>query len=227
MRKKFWKDWQKITKLEETAIESIKKAKKILLQLVPKDRIMAIYVKGSFVRREMVKKSDVDIVLIVKDLKTKKEIQRLDKERGTFYRPSELLPKTVQELKSPNPFIDRLNSYKLIYGKSLKTSEFPFRNKKERLKGLIKAFNNEFLPNYEKGTFGFSELVKQVFWLTDLEEQINGKKVAVSWKELTNSIRFKNHIIHDALKFRLHPTKDKIKRRIFIVKLRKHLELFV
>src|SRR3989344_5874951 len=207
MKKEFWKNWRKITKLEETAIESIKKARRILLQSVPKDRIMAIYVKGSFVRREMTKKSDVDIVPIVKGLETKKAIQKLDNEKGTFYRPSELLPKTVQELRKPNHFIDRLNSYKLIYGKSLKTSEFPFRN--------------------EKGTFGFRELVKQVFWLTDLEEQINGNKTAVSWKELANSIRDKNHIIHDALKFRLHPTKDKIKRGIFIVKLRKHLELFV
>ena len=227
MKKEFWKNWRKITKLEETAIESIKKARRILLQSVPKDRIMAIYVKGSFVRREMTKKSDVDIVPIVKGLETKKAIQKLDNEKGTFYRPSELLPKTVQELRKPNHFIDRLNSYKLIYGKSLKTSEFPFRNKKERLDGLIRAFNNEFLPNYEKGTFGFRELVKQVFWLTDLEEQINGNKTAVSWKELANSIRDKNHIIHDALKFRLHPTKDKIKRGIFIVKLRKHLEPFV
>lgn len=227
MKKQFWKNWQKITKLEETAIKSIKKAKKILLQSVPKDKIIAIYVKGSFVRREMVKKSDVDIAPIVKDLKTKKAIQKLDKERSIFYRPSELLPKTVQELKNPNPFIDRLNSYKLIYGNPLRTSEFPFRSKKERLEGLIRTFNNEFLPNYEKGTFGFSELVKQVFWLTDLEEQINGKKAAVSWKELANSIRDEKHIIHDALKFRLHPTKDKVKRRVFIVKLRKHLELFV
>src|SRR3989344_3464604 len=158
MKKEFWKNWRKITKLEETAIESIKKARRILLQSVPKDRIMAIYVKGSFVRREMTKKSDVDIVPIVKGLETKKAIQKLDN---------------------------------------------------------------------EKGTFGFRELVKQVFWLTDLEEQINGNKTAVSWKELANSIRDKNHIIHDALKFRLHPTKDKIKRGIFIVKLRKHLELFV
>src|SRR3989338_6671226 len=107
MKKEFWKNWRKITKLEETAIESIKKARRILLQSVPKDRIMAIYVKGSFVRREMTKKSDVDIVPIVKGLETKKAIQKLDNEKGTFYIPSELLPKTVQELKKHHTTIKK------------------------------------------------------------------------------------------------------------------------
>ncbi len=53
MKTDFWKDWKRKTKLEEAAITSIKAGKKILLSNLPKDKIVAIYVKGSFVMREL------------------------------------------------------------------------------------------------------------------------------------------------------------------------------
>ena len=62
----FWKDWKRKNKLEESAIKSIKTARKIILSEIPKEQIVAIYAKGSFVRREMNKKSDVDFVNILK-----------------------------------------------------------------------------------------------------------------------------------------------------------------
>jgi predicted nucleotidyltransferase len=65
----FWKDWKKKTKLEKSAIESLKIAKKIILSEIPKEKIVAIYVKGSFVRREMDEKSDVDTAIILKESK--------------------------------------------------------------------------------------------------------------------------------------------------------------
>jgi len=74
MKKEFWKDWKRITKLEEKAIKSLKVAKKIILDNIPKEEIISIYAKGSFVRREMNKYSDVDIITV---LKTKKYLKRL------------------------------------------------------------------------------------------------------------------------------------------------------
>ena len=62
----FWKKWKRKTTIEKKAIVSIKKSRSLILKSIPKNKIVAIYIKGSFVRREMNKKSDVDIVPIVK-----------------------------------------------------------------------------------------------------------------------------------------------------------------
>ena len=129
------------------------------------------------------------------------------------------------ELKEkPDPFIERLNEHKLVYGKPLSQKDFPFRDNKKRLKSLIYAFRHLFFPDYEKGIFKFSALSKQVFGLTDLEERIKGKNPPKSWKYLTKSIKNKKHIIHDAWKLRKNPTKDKLIRKKFIIRLKKHLK---
>ncbi len=236
-KKEFWKDWKRVTKLEKEAIKSIKKAKKILLENISKEKIVAIYIKGSFPRREMNEKSDVDIVPIVKDNKLLKEIIKLDKENRHLYKPSELLPSSLWEFKHnkiylkskdpkgrPDGFIRDLDKHKLIFGKPLNPQEFTIRNDKEKLKGMINAFKEIFLPFYKEKKFGFSEIVKQVFWLTENEQKVKGKNPPHSWKELTKSIKDKNHIIHQAYEFRLKPAKDKKQRQEFIKKLKTHLK---
>ena len=78
MGKEFWKSWKNKSKLEINAIDSIKKAKNLLLANIPKKQITAIYIKGSFVRRELTKNSDVDIVPIVKDSRYLNKILKLN-----------------------------------------------------------------------------------------------------------------------------------------------------
>ena len=82
MKNEFWKDWKRITKLEEAAIKSLKTARKIILDNLPKEQIVAIYAKGSFVRREMNKKSDVDTITILKERRYLKKLQKLEKVRS-------------------------------------------------------------------------------------------------------------------------------------------------
>ena len=236
MSKEFWKNWKNKSKLEITAINSIKKAKNLLLKNIPKEQITSIYIKGSFVRRELTKNSDVDIVPIVKDSRYLKKILKLQKEYSKEITPSELLPHSIREFREnkyflekegprahPNLFIKRIKYYNLIYGKPLDVSKFSVRSDEQRFKGLIKAFNEIFIPLHNKKKFGFSQIVKQVFWLVDMDERINGRKPPHSWKKLAKSIKSKNHIIHDALNFRLNPTKDKKERDKFIRKLNKYI----
>jgi hypothetical protein len=111
----------------------------------------------------------------------------------------------------------------LIYGKPLDVSKFSVRSDEQRFNGLIKAFKEIFIPLYNKKKFGFSQIVKQVFWLVDMDERIKGREPPHSWKKLAKSIKNKNHIIHDTLKFRLNPTKDKKERDKFIRKLNKYI----
>ena len=67
MKKEFWRDWKRKTQQEIEAINSLKKLKKIILREIPKEKIVAIYVKGSFIRREMNEDSDVDVFIIIDD----------------------------------------------------------------------------------------------------------------------------------------------------------------
>ena len=236
MSKEFWKNWKNKSKLEITAINSIKKAKNLLLKNIPKKQITSIYIKGSFVRRELTKTSDVDIVPIVKDSRYLKKILKLQKEYSKEIAPSELLPHSIREFKEnkrflmaegpkahPNLFIKRLKYYNLIYGKPLDVGKFSVRSDEQRFSGLIKAFKELFIPLYNQKKLDFPQIVKQVFWLVDMEERIKGREPPHSWKKLAKSIKNKNHIIHDALKFRLNPTKDKKERDKFIRKLNKYI----
>jgi len=236
MVKEFWRDWNNKTKIEKIAIESLRKAERILFENIPKEKIYAIYVKGSFVRREMNKKSDVDIVPITYDNKTLEKIMKLEETKGYLYKPSELLPHSLKEFEqgkrylkygSPKGGVDvtlrNLYKYKLIYGQPIDINKYSIRSDLEFLNDHINAFKTVFIPMYKEKKFGFSEIMKQVFFLVEREERIICKETPDSWKALANSIKDEKHIIHDVLKYRLHPTKDLEVRAKLLEKLQQYL----
>lgn len=237
--KEFWKDWKNKTKIEEDAIKVIKFARERILENIPKEEIVSIYVKGSFVRREMNKKSDVDLLIILKRSKFLKKIKRLEKENKNKFKPEvSFSVYTLWEMKvgrrikmskgraAPSRMIKHLPYYQLIYGKELNASKFFKGDDKKIIRGMTKFFKNNFIPKYEEGLpeFGFSQLIKQVFWLTENEQRALGKNPPHSWKELDKSIKDKNHIVHDTLRLRLYPTKDKKIRAKYISKLKRYLD---
>ncbi len=237
MKKEFWRDWKKRNKIEETAIKSIKKAEHILFESIPKRNIYAIYIKGSFVRREMNNESDVDIVPITYDNKTLEKIKKLEETKGYLYKPAELLPHSLKEFekgkrhlqyKSPKGPVDltlrNLHRYKLIYGRQVDTTKYPIRSDLEFLKGFIKAFKTTFIPMYNESKFDFSQLMKQIFFLVEREERVKGNEPLYSWRKFAQSIKDKNHIIHDALQYRLHPTKNQKMRAKLLTKLQHYLK---
>jgi hypothetical protein len=65
----FWNSWKNITSIEQRAIDSTVVARKLVIESVPTVALRAIYVKGSFPRREMNQSSDVDMVPIVTETK--------------------------------------------------------------------------------------------------------------------------------------------------------------
>ncbi len=239
MKKEFWKEWKHITKQEKAAIKSLKIAKKVVLNNIPKGEIIAIYAKGSFIRREMNKNSDVDIFTVLKTKKYLKKLKVLGKKVKDNNSPKINIGSgcTLWELKTGNkinlkgidkPAPPRINKhlphYQLIYGGDVNKLKLYYKDDKLLLKGLIKTFNRFFLPKYEKKEIYFSELVKQVFWLVEFEQRAKGRKVGHSWKRLKNSIKDKNHIIHLTHKYRLNKPKDKQLRKIYIKKLKKYLK---
>tara|TARA_Y100000310_G_C20622970_1_gene784330 strand:- start:34 stop:828 length:795 start_codon:yes stop_codon:yes gene_type:complete len=237
MKSEFWKDWKRKSKLEIEGIKSLKAAKKIILENIPREEIIAIYVKGSFVRREMNKESDVDTFTILRQSKFLKKLKRLEEKYRDVYNPKiQFSGYSLWELKhnkrtnsgkklraSPSRAVRHLEHYKIIYGKTMKKDGLNQGPAKGHLRGMVFAFRNIFLPGYNAKKFGFSEIVKQVFWLVENEEMWKGKNPPHSWKNLARSIKDKSHIVHDALKFRLHPSKDKKERARFIKKLNRYL----
>ncbi|MBS3147848.1 hypothetical protein J4219_03105 [Candidatus Woesearchaeota archaeon] len=232
----FWKDWKRTSKIEQNAIRAVEKARQLLIKSIPKNKLVAIYIKGSFVRREMLPTSDVDMVPIVNDNRYLNKIITLDKENRKLYSPAELLPLSLWEIKNQKryphrdetgpkgaPSIDQFTTHKLIWGKELDVSKYPSRTKSGRFKGLLSAFNTTFLPLYEQKQLGVKELTKQIFWLTDLEQHIDGKKPSHKWKELARASP-KKHIVRDAWKLRntVKPTEQQ--KMKFLRKLKAHLK---
>lgn len=234
--KTFWKNWKKITKLEKAAIRSLKIGKKIILENIPRDQIIAIYVYGSFVRRDMNKKSDVDTKTIVRKSYYLKKLNQLQKKYRDEYCPKiEFSGYSLWELKTnkriksgrlrPNPskFLKKLDHCRLIYGKPLDIKEFIIKSDKQDLLGMIWAFNSLFFLGYQQKKFGFQDLLKQVFWTIELELKIQGKKPPLSLKSMSKLCP-KNHIIHEALKLRKTRTKDKKIRAAFIKRLKTYIK---
>ena len=235
-KRPFWTSWKRKSDVEKRAIQAVLRAQKILLERVPENKLVAIYIKGSFVRREMLPTSDIDIVPIVNDNRYLNKIITLDKEKRHLYSPAELLPLSLWELKNrqryPNrnekgpkgaPSIDQFSTHKLIWGEELDPAKYPSRTKSGRLKGLLGAFKNTFLPLYEQKQLGFNELVKQVFWLTDLEQHILGKNPPHNWKKLAET-SLKNHIVRDAWKLRNSKNIMPQEKNRFLNKLRRYIK---
>jgi predicted nucleotidyltransferase len=233
----FWESWKNKSEIEKRAIESIAEAIKVLFEFVPRNKIFAIYIKGSFVRREMTEKSDVDIVPITLDNITLSIIDQLQKEKGKIYRPAELLPHSLEEfelgekyLKSEGPkanvdsFLRDLSSYQLIFGEPIDISKYKIRTDFEFLRDHIQAFRTIFIPLYLEGKFGFSDLIKQVFFLVQKVERVKGKEPPSNWKELATFVDDDTHIIYECLKFREVSVKDPKAREEFIRRLNWYLD---
>jgi predicted nucleotidyltransferase len=237
MKKEFWKEWKKISKLEKDAIISLQKAKKIILQNIPKEAIVSIYVKGSFIRRELNKNSDVDTSTIVKHSKWLKKLMWLQKKYSKSLSPHvDFSGYSLWELKNnqkslvgkkdrtaPNRAVEHLDTYRLICGKSLNKKDFLQAPHSKRLASMIKTFHSLFLPGYLEGQFSFIQIVKQVFWLIENEQKALGKTPSHSWAGMANSIKDKTHIIHDTAKFRNNLPLDNVKKEKYIKKLKQYI----
>lgn len=237
MINEFWKNYRNKTAIEERAIASIKRAINFLFANVPKDKIISVYIKGNFVTREMNRKSDVDIVPVVKDNRTLKKLQSVRNENKEMLKPAELLPISLTEFKlnknakhrgplkgRPDTFLRDIEHYKLVYGKKINKSDYPTRMPDKIFEHEIKTLRNQTIPLHKKGEYGFQQLIKQVFWIAFHEQKRLGKSPPRTWKGLNNFIKDKKHIIHRAYYFRLNPTKNKRKREKFVSSLENYLD---
>jgi len=238
MGDEFWKSWGRLNKFEVGGIKSIRAGKKIILNNVPKEEVIAIYVKGSFIRREMNKYSDVDLVVILRKIKNLDKLNNIvKKNKHAFGVPLQVLGYSLWELKNdklakqkdmhkmtPSRTVEHLGHYKLIYGKEITRRGLSGGDHLERLKRMIKVFQERHLPNYENKRLHIHELLKQVFWLVENEQKFIGKKVPHGFKKLTKSVSDSSHIIHDTKRLYFSKSKSEKDKKLFIKNLRSYLK---
>ena len=231
----FWKTWKNKTAIEKRAIKSVEKARVLVVNAIPKNKLVAIYIKGSFARREIKKESDVDMVPIITENKYQSVIFDVNSSK---IHPVIVVPLSLWEFEhnklwtknnlkidlraKPDRFLKKINEYKLIYGKPIRPNKYSIREDKTALRDEAQIMSEGYIPYYEKGKIKFDPLLKEVFWLIELEQNVKGKKIKHSFEAIARSVKDKNHIIHDAFDIRKHPSKSKEKK--FISKLKKYLQ---
>ncbi len=234
----FWEQWTNKTELEEKAIASVQKARDLVINSVPPKALVAIYIKGSFTRREMNEGSDVDVVPIVCENKYEGNIFGVN---CPEIDPVVVVPLSLEELKAnklssegnytpdlraePDLFLWKLDQYRLIYGKALHPQDFPLRSKEQIVYDEINKIKNGYIPAYRDGTIDFQPLLKEVFWLVEWQQEAQGQNIEHSFKGITKTISDRTHIIYDALQLRENAPITKARERKFISKLERYLNL--
>ncbi|HLP79225.1 MAG TPA: nucleotidyltransferase domain-containing protein [Acidobacteriota bacterium] len=195
---------------------------------IPKSEIISVYLKGSYVRNEMIQGSDVDVLVVLKTAKFLPHLKKINFDNICYvgYSLRELKTgKRVKNKSSTTPVsrtVRHLPSYLKIYGEKLDTSGLHTRTALEDYQ-RFKKFLEQFIEQYQAGKVGFREVGKQVLWLAYDELLVQGKMPTYSWKNVV-SLLPKHHIAHTAYHYRLHPTKDEKKRSLFIEEIKKYLK---
>ena len=224
--------------LIKQAEDSIQKAKEVILNNIPKEEIISIYVKGSYAQGELRPDSDVDIVVVLKTEEFLPKVYTLDDDISNPKEiPFAIVAYTLKELQtgekainrprvtSPvSVFVKQLDHLPFIYGTKPEGKLFVRTDTKD-LTALIGAFRSTFLPQYEEGKFSIKQLVKQILWLSDREQRALGNLTGYSWQGLADSVKDENHIIHLALKLRRQDKISSEEEESFLIKIKEYLSL--
>lgn len=233
----FWKNWKDKTPIEKEAIKSVEKARDLIIKSIPEKELVAIYIKGSFARKEMKKGSDVDVVPIV--TKNRYEGDIFEVNSFDVY-PSIVVPLSLWELKhnklntksdhqvdlraKPDILLRKLSDCRLIYGTPLNPKEFKIRTNAQVLKDEIEVLKKGYIPYFEEGEIPFEPLLKEVFWLTEIELINSGKRFQSSFEGIKKAVENKSHIVHLAYKLRKKKTITKFDERAFVRLLMEYLK---
>lgn len=224
--------------LEEKAHLTIERAKELILQSIPNNEIISMYIKGSYVQKEMQPNSDIDIVVILKTEQYLPAVYEVTEQYGTTATPPfQAVAYTMKELQTGERasnrtrntttisiFVKQMEYLPLIYGTKPEGSLFTRTDKKD-LTSYLDVFRKTFMPDFKEGKLSFKELVKLTLWLIERAERAGGNPITYySWQKLADSIKDPNHIIHTALRLRRQGQKaTESEQTIFLEQLEDYL----
>jgi hypothetical protein len=222
-------------KFPEDVQQVIREAQVRLFLHVPKERILALYLKGSQVHGMTNADSDVDFVAILKQEEDLAAVYEVSKQDGTTTKPpfsisayvlSELQTGKLIPGRPPIPgvsrFVKHLDGLELIFGERPEEPLFRRTDQKD-LEVNVRNFFNIYIPGYESGAYQFKDMVKQVLWLAEAEARVLGATVTHSWQDAVAALP-STHIAHVAFKYRLEGNPDIATQERFISNLKSHLE---
>ena len=218
---------------------TISKAKELILQSIPNDEIISIYIKGSYVQKEMQPKSDVDIVVILKTEEYLPAVYELTDQYGeSVIPPFQAVVYTMKELQTGERavnrtrntttisiFVKQMEYLPLIYGTKPEGPLFTRTDKKD-LTSYLDVFQKTFMPDFKEGKLSFNGLVKLTLWLIERAERAGGNPITYySWQKLADSIKDPNHIIHTTLRLRRQEQKaTESEQALFLNQLEDYLQ---
>jgi predicted nucleotidyltransferase len=234
--KYFWTNWKKKTEQEKRYIESLKRALQWLEEQPFKKDIISVYVKGSFVYREINEKSDIDLVTVMRDEKSLDLIRKIRDPNKEMLKPVDILPIGLEELENnkyfkeplpgtrgkPDQFTLLISQNRLVYGKPLNTRGWKVRTDQKIYEALRNVIRDVQIGMYEKGEFGFGQLIKQVMHLIWWEERLKSRTINSSWRAMQEACP-DNKLLQQTVFFRFNPTKDEVVRRKYIQQLKEYI----
>lgn len=219
-------------------MKSLVTARDLILKTFPEE-IVAIYVYGSLIKRDMGKESDIDLWTIVKDNSFIKKVEEFGKVHeydtqppvgmGQVYSLWEFENDRKFDSNSMVPAPSRVlrklrsNRAELVYGIPIDNPAYHAMTDKEALAGMIEAFEKYFIPLMREGKFPFENLLKGVYELTEAELSIKGHQNLKLWKDMLK-LTPTNHPIHKAWKYRQNLPKDKKVHLAYVDAVEKYIQ---
>ena len=201
----------------------VKKIRKIVLETT-NGNLISLYLIGSFLRNEMTKTSDIDVVGVMKpdfDFMKEVEINKILNEKIHSKHRIDLGTMNYEEFFGGvqkgslmkhtylSVFINFLKNAKLIYGKKLNFDKFPIKpaSIEDELNyhiGIFRKYKNEFRKKDSLGPdFYFRDFIKTIFFIANLELLRNRGLKPKSYFNISKALKKeKNHIVHYSLKLR-------------------------
>src|SRR6056297_161798 len=216
-----WKYWKNKTQIEKDAIDSMLKAKDYILKNIPKKEIVSIYVYGSFAKRKITKKSDLDILVVLKSddslefvedtITNAVKLSNVELDISTISL-NEIKHKKIKKEKrkyTPPWFFPPLapDNFYLIYGIETFQNKFSREDLIDRYVKSIKTSISLYYGSW-KPSYWFS-LLKVLYYLVEdecfiKEDNFIYKRKSFdlfTYNSLENLIKEKDHIIHKVIKY--------------------------
>lgn len=191
--------------------------------------IVSLYVIGSFLTKEMIEYSDIDLVGVMKSSFDFRKEARINKTLNKAIGSSHTIDmgtmsydeffgghqqgSLMKHVELPI-FLSFLKRAKLLYGRRINFDTLPIKpaSPLEELKYHIKIFN-EYKSDFRKKNkirpdFSFRGFIKIVFYIANLELQLTRNLTPRrSYSEIVKAFRKdKNHIVHYSMKLRCKKT---------------------
>lgn len=189
------------------------------------NELISLYVIGSFLSKEMVESSDIDLVGVMKSSFDFRKEEHINKALNETVRSSHMIDfgtmnydeffggtqkGSLTKHIELSIFLNFLKRARLVHGKRINFDRFPIKpaSPGEELRYHIKVFG-EYKSDFRRknrirADFAFSDFIKIIFYVANLELQLTRNLTAKpSYSGIVRAFRKdKNHIVHYSMKLR-------------------------